>query len=95
MPEKYFSRTSLRLLAVLFAAALLAACSSVAPRDSNRARIVGPHGKVDRTAACRSNPQSCSYEGNYESGERNFAVQEARRLNQAELERLRRVTAGL
>lgn len=34
--------------------------------------------------------RSCMYEGSYESGERDYAEQEARRLNQAALERLQR-----
>ncbi|MCK9508786.1 MAG: hypothetical protein M0Q54_10160 [Pigmentiphaga sp.] len=40
---------------------------------------------------CQRDPRSCIYEGKYEPGEREFAEQEARRLNQAEGERLRRV----
>lgn len=40
---------------------------------------------------CQRDPRSCIYEGKYDPGEREFAEQEARRLNRAEGERLRRV----
>lgn len=39
---------------------------------------------------CTHNVQSCMYEGPYEKGEYQFALEEARRLNAASLERLRR-----
>lgn len=39
---------------------------------------------------CRLNPQSCSYDGGYEPGEREYAEREAARLNRAESGRLRR-----
>lgn len=35
-------------------------------------------------------PASCNYNGQYEPGERDYAEQEARRLNQAETQRLKR-----
>lgn len=41
---------------------------------------------------CIRNRASCMYEGSYEKGERYFAEEEARRLNQASLERLRRMS---
>ncbi|WP_419761609.1 hypothetical protein [Achromobacter pulmonis] len=37
---------------------------------------------------------SCIYEGKYEAGERDYAEDEAKRLNRAEMERLRRATGG-
>lgn len=40
---------------------------------------------------CAVSPGSCLYEGSYESGEAAYAEQEARRLNQAQLIRLRRM----
>ncbi|HLU16403.1 MAG TPA: hypothetical protein VKZ71_11270, partial [Burkholderiaceae bacterium] len=40
--------------------------------------------------SCRWNPKSCIHEGSYESGERQYAEEEARRLNQAVLQRMRR-----
>ena len=39
---------------------------------------------------CAFNKSSCMYNGNYEAGERQYAENEARRLNQAQLERLKR-----
>ncbi|CAM4237722.1 Uncharacterised protein [Bordetella pseudohinzii] len=39
---------------------------------------------------CRWNRSKCLYDGKYEAGERDYAEQEARRLNLAEVERLRR-----
>ncbi|MGE4126290.1 MAG: hypothetical protein AB7E59_13685 [Pusillimonas sp.] len=39
---------------------------------------------------CHDNPRSCIYKGRYESGEYQYAQQEAERLNQLALERLRR-----
>ncbi len=39
---------------------------------------------------CRGNRSKCLYDGKYEAGERDYAEQEARRLNLAEAERLRR-----
>ncbi|WJJ93326.1 hypothetical protein [Neopusillimonas aromaticivorans] len=39
---------------------------------------------------CYDNPRSCIHKGRYESGERQYAQQEAERLNQLALERLRR-----
>ncbi|VFR81950.1 hypothetical protein ISE1_3223 [plant metagenome] len=43
-----------------------------------------------RSNDCRWNRSSCMYEGSYEKGEREYAEEEARRLNQAEQGRLRR-----
>jgi hypothetical protein len=68
--------------------ALVAGCSSGGPRFSGE-RAMGP-GSVVGSAECQRNPRSCIYEGRYESNERAYAEYEAVRLNQAELERLRR-----
>ncbi|WP_323016212.1 hypothetical protein [Castellaniella sp.] len=38
---------------------------------------------------CAVSPSSCLYDGAYEPGEAAYAEQEARRLNQAQLSRLR------
>ncbi|MYN14122.1 hypothetical protein GSY71_13330 [Pusillimonas sp. TS35] len=43
-----------------------------------------------RSDECRGNRRKCIYEGNYEAGEEAYAEQEARRLNQAQLAKLRR-----
>lgn len=47
-------------------------------------------GEGERSNDCRRNRSSCMYEGSYEKGEREYAEEEARRLNQAEQGRLRR-----
>lgn len=44
---------------------------------------------------CTYNVQSCMYEGPYEIGERQFALEEARRLNAESLARLRRNSIDL
>ncbi len=40
---------------------------------------------------CKRDRSSCMHEGRYEQGERAYAEDEARRLNKAQLERLRRL----
>lgn len=60
---------------------LLCACSSSEP---------GHSGAGWRSSDCYGNRSSCMYEGRYESGERRYAEEEARRLNRAALQRLRR-----
>lgn len=59
-------------------AALASGCSSI---DLSQPALVNE---------CKRNPSSCMYEGSYEPGERDYAEQEAKRLNRASLERLRR-----
>jgi hypothetical protein len=66
---------------VLSLAALLAACSSTKPAPSSVAVSADPE--------CRSNRKSCLYEGSYEPGERRYAEEAARRLNEAQIARLR------
>lgn len=63
--------------AVLLAGLLVAGCS-------------GPDPMLARNDNCGWNRSSCQYEGAYETGEREFAEQEARRLNQAQSLRMRR-----
>lgn len=67
---------------------VLAGCSISRP-DATQVQ------ELPRSAAeenrCRSHPRSCIYEGRYDPGEREFAEEEAKRLNRAEGERLRRV----
>lgn len=74
--------------AVLVLAAVVAGCSSSKGGDSAQdinARV------VSTSPECRMNRSNCIYEGRYESGERDYAEEEARRLNQASINRLRRV----
>jgi len=61
---------------VLFA--LASGCSSIG------------FGSSDRGGECRWNRSKCMYEGPYEPGEKDYAEQEAARLNQAEAAKLRR-----
>ncbi len=72
---------------VLISLIVLAGCST--PQSPRFQRQGGPAHVVSN--ACRVNPQSCMYDGQYEPGERQFAEAEARRLNQAQVERLRRL----
>jgi hypothetical protein len=55
---------------------------------------LGSFGGADSSSGfageCAWSRSRCMYEGSYESGERDYAEQEARRLNQAALERLQR-----
>jgi hypothetical protein len=55
---------------MLVLAALVSGCSYLGLGDSGR------------TGPCASDPDSCMYEGHYEPGERDYAVQEAKRLNE-------------
>ncbi|KAB0623086.1 hypothetical protein [Castellaniella defragrans] len=50
----------------------------------------GPTRQADRGGECQWNRSRCLYEGSYEPGERDYAEQEAKELNRASLERLRR-----
>ncbi len=45
-----------------------------------------------RSSECVANASSCMYNGQYEPGERYYAEQEAKRLNHAEVERLKRIS---
>jgi hypothetical protein len=77
----------------LFLVALLAGCSSGGPRSA--ARGDGPSigsGVSARDDECKWNRTKCMYEGAYEPGERDYAEQEAKRLNQAASRRLRRIS---
>ncbi len=67
---------------VFLFSALVAGCSSTEPAPSDYASAGDPE--------CRKNRKACLYEGSYEPGERSYAEDEARRLNQAQAARLRR-----
>ncbi|MDQ6212586.1 hypothetical protein [Achromobacter insolitus] len=73
----------------IFAAALMAGCSSSGSKtpDKGGAKSYSSTARAGGECASRS---KCIYKGAYESGERNYAEAEAKRLNMAELERLRR-----
>lgn len=75
-----------RFTVLFFLAVLLAGCSSSGPRHkagASSARSV-------HSDNCRFNRSNCIYEGSYEAGESVYAEEEARRLNQASIRRLRR-----
>ena len=74
MSVQVFGRCSIALLL----ASLIAGCSVV------------DLGSSARGGECGRNRSNCMYEGPYEQGERAYAEQEARRLNQASYEKLRR-----
>ena len=65
-------------------ATLISGCSMFSSSPSPQPRSSGLFNK------CTWDPESCRYEGSYEPGEREYAEDEARRLNQASLDRLRR-----
>lgn len=73
-------QTLSRLGVVLFFAILVSGCSLMGSRASDR----GGSGE------CQWNRSSCMYEGQYEPGERDYAEEEAKRLNQAASERFGR-----
>ena len=67
------------------------------PRGAGFRVFLGRAGDSDRKSTasrvsdeCRWNRSGCIYEGSYEADERDYAEAEARRLNQAEMARLRR-----
>lgn len=71
---------------VLAVVAAATGCSSTrGPATSER--VLSPS---QASSECRWNRSKCLYDGKYEAGERDYAEQEARRLNLAEAERLRR-----
>ncbi|MBV2182754.1 MAG: hypothetical protein KUL86_16180 [Castellaniella sp.] len=49
-----------------------------------------PARQTDRGGDCQWNRSGCLYEGAYEPGERDYAEQEAKDLNRAALEKLKR-----
>jgi hypothetical protein len=81
----------IRRVAVLFLVALAAGCSSTKSGTASKGSSAS---RSSSSAAvgndCRWNRSKCLYEGSYEPGEREYAEQEAKDLNQAEYERLRR-----
>ena len=81
-----FIQTLWRRSLVVVCAGLAAACSST---DSDVA-VHSTSSVAQVTSECERNRRSCIYEGRYEADERNYAELEARRLNQAQLKRMRR-----
>jgi hypothetical protein len=84
-----------RGVAILFFVALVAGCSSTKTSSgdsgSGRSSATSSTSTSARTGNnCASNRQSCMFNGSYEPGERAYAEQAAKDLNNAEYERLRR-----
>ncbi|MGB6105874.1 MAG: hypothetical protein WBF88_18675 [Pusillimonas sp.] len=71
-------KTLSRCAAALLHVALVSGCSLIGPGDA------APGNE------CKWNRSSCLYEGAYEPGERDYAEQEAKRLNRAASEKMRR-----
>jgi len=79
-------KTLLRVGASLFFVMLVSGCSSIGS-------VIGfttGSSEPEPSRECQWNPSGCIYKGRYEAGERDYAEQEARRLNRAAVERLRR-----
>ncbi|CAM3954120.1 hypothetical protein BOBR111200_18270 [Bordetella bronchialis] len=89
-------RTLSRRVAALGLMALISACSSTSPKPSETGSAAPDKPAPTAQAApagdqCKGIRSRCIFEGSYEAGERNYAEQEAKRLNIAELQRLRRI----
>jgi hypothetical protein len=82
-----------RVAAPWLAVLALSGCSPVLERLLER-RSGSDSGYSSAPAGgdCRVSRGGCGYEGSYDKGEKDYAEDEAARLNQAEAERLRRAT---
>jgi len=76
MSIRFLSRCAMGLAAT----AVIAGCSSNDRLGSEAAEV---------SLQCKLSPSSCLYKGAYEPGERAYAEQEAARLNEEQVERLR------
>lgn len=89
-----YIQTVTRCGAALFLLLLIGGCSSsggkAAGQGSTSTLSWDDNGVLNRDDQCRRSRKACIFEGAYEPGERNYAVAEAKRLNQASLARLRR-----
>lgn len=76
---------------VLFFVVLVSGCASSDEGffSSGESRGSG----TQASSECRRDATRCIYKGRYEQGERAYAEREAKRLNHAQLERLRRMAA--
>ncbi len=79
-------RTSCRFGMALLLAALISGCSLLGSEGAG----AGSSGAYSPSGECSWNRSRCLYEGAYEPGERDYAEQEAKALNRAALEKLRR-----
>lgn len=76
--------------AALFFVALAAGCSSSKPSAADKASM-SEATPARASNECKANRRKCLHEGSYDVGERDYAEDEARRLNLAEAQRLRRL----
>lgn len=81
-----FSRCGAALILV----ALAAGCSSSKPPAAAKSSMSNAT-PARASNECKPNRSKCLHEGSYDAGERDYAVDEAKRLNLAESERLRRL----
>lgn len=81
MSIRMFSRCGIALLLAVF----VSGCSVIGLGGSDRKPASTSVGDD-----CAGNRSRCIYKGSYEPGEQSYAVDEAARLNRAELSRLRR-----
>ncbi len=76
--------------AALFFVALVAGCSSSKPTPAEKATM-SEATPARASNECKANRKKCLHEGSYDVGERDYAEDEAKRLNLAESQRLRRL----
>lgn len=84
-------RTLSRCGAALFLAVFFSGCSWLGAGSEARPASSGHSYASERVDLCHTNRASCIYKGSYEPGERAYAEAEAKRLNQASIQRLRRM----
>lgn len=94
MTRSIFSKR-LALICALSSVFLISGCSWLPSFGSSGSKTYSYKGKTKPVNECTFNVKSCMYEGPYEPGERQFALEEARRLNAASLEQLRRNAVDL
>ncbi|AZY53598.1 hypothetical protein [Bordetella avium] len=83
--------TLIRYAGLMLLFASMTGCTVSGPTGAVRALLpsLGGSGASNASVECRINRNACLYNGAYEPGERDYAEQEAKRLNAAELNRLR------
>lgn len=81
-------RSFIRTAVLVLPGFVVAGCSSTV------ASLFGDNDQAayTRSGECAVNRSRCIYEGSYDAGERDYAEEQARRLNQAQLERLKRMS---
>jgi len=84
-------QTGARFISVAILFSLLSACTHYAKTKHTATYYKSPTHRSAQQIECMIHPASCFYSGPYEPDERDFAEQEAKRLNQESLHRLRRV----